>query len=59
MKFQITSLFAAALMAGSAAAHSWLECVDTDVPNHDAAQANPNIDPYVSPTPLSLPYIPV
>lgn len=54
MKFQITSLFAAALLAGSAAAHSWLECVDTDVPNHDAAQADPRIDPYVLP-PHTLP----
>lgn len=52
MKLQITSLFAAALMAGSVAAHSWLECVDSDVPNYAAAKADPNIDPYVWPAPL-------
>lgn len=54
MKLQIASLFAAALMAGSVAAHSWLECVDSDVPNYAAAKADPNIDPYVLSTPLAL-----
>lgn len=55
MKFQITSLFAAALMAGSAAAHSWLECVDTDVTNYAAAKADPTLTVYVSPPPLLPP----
>lgn len=45
MKFQATSLFASALMAGSAAAHSWLACVDTNVTNYDECIANPNLDP--------------
>lgn len=39
-------------MAGSVAAHSWLESVDTEVPNYAAAKADPTIDPYV--TTLSL-----
>jgi len=35
---------AAAMLAGSAYAHSWLECVDTKVSNYDAVKADPTLD---------------
>jgi hypothetical protein len=40
MIFSIPAVMA--VLVGSAAAHSWLECVDTDVPNKAYYQANPS-----------------
>ncbi|RPB01619.1 hypothetical protein L873DRAFT_1675563 [Choiromyces venosus 120613-1] len=42
MKFQLASLIS--VLAATVSAHSWLECVDTDVSNLEAAKANPALD---------------
>ncbi|KAG0127541.1 hypothetical protein HOY82DRAFT_490386 [Tuber indicum] len=42
MKIQLASLIS--VLAASASAHSWLECVDTNVANYEAARANPDLE---------------
>ena len=43
-----------AMLAGTAFAHSWLDCVDTRVSNLAAAQANPaGVPMFVIPVPRS------
>lgn len=47
---------AMAMLASTAFAHSWLECVDTRVPNKAAAQAHPaDTRPSVIPPPTVAP----
>ena len=45
MKLQFHSL--ALFLAGSVQAHSWLECVNTDVKNYAEAKADPSVNVYV------------
>lgn len=39
MKYQFSSVVA--MLASTAAAHSWLECVDADLPGREEMVANP------------------